>query len=252
MCKSQKNRIPATPKRQSCFLSLFPCIFISDLRHPRNGRTRLCPLWCICIHRHLLRTSLNTRPISVRMISVMLSSVYLIIFRQKFLYPVRMLRKRLIRAKILFLKDRGLKRCHFIFQTRRQYGKTHNLDQTDIFFFDMMQLCVRMIYAKRMFLGRDVIAQHQIQFEILSAFARNRCDRVVRLSVGLREYKCRLIRIATPCKQDLIRKVDQTILYLFRKYGSRTSAILRCLLSHPRKPLKVSSFSTGAFAIANS
>ena len=103
------------------------------------------------------------------MISADVVLVYLIIFRQKFLYPVRMLRKRLIRADVLsFSRIGGLQRCHLIFQTCRQYGKTHNLDQTDIFFFDMMQLCMRMIYAKRMLLGRDVVAQHQIQFDTCS------------------------------------------------------------------------------------
>ena len=62
----------------------------------------------------------------------------------------------------------------------------------------MMQFCMWMIDTQRMLLGRDVVAQYQIQFKIISTSACNRCDRIVWLSVCLGIDECILIGIASP------------------------------------------------------
>ena len=38
------------------------------------------------------------------------------------------------------------------FQTSRQYGKTHNFDESYVFFFDVMFVCMRMKNAQRILL----------------------------------------------------------------------------------------------------
>ena len=70
---------------------------------------------------------------------------------------------------------------------------------------------MRMEYAKRMFFGRDIVAEHEIQLVLAVPFARDRRDRIVRLAVRLRINKCRLIGVASPRQQNLICKVNQTL-----------------------------------------
>ena len=90
-----------------------------------------------------------------------------------------MLFQGLICTDILTIYDRIRKGFHLPFQTGRKYSKTHDFDQTDIFLFDMVQLGMRMINPKRMFLCRNVIAQSQIQFKHITAFSGDRCDRIM-------------------------------------------------------------------------
>ena len=52
---------------------------------------------------------------------------------------------------------------HFLFQAAGQHGKAHDLDQADVFLFDVMQFCMGVEHAQRMLWGGDVVAQHQIQ-----------------------------------------------------------------------------------------
>ena len=60
-------------------------------------------------------------------------------------------------------KDRLRQIGKLLFQSGREHRQTHDLDQTDIFFLDVMQLRVRMVNTKRILIRRDVIAEHQIQ-----------------------------------------------------------------------------------------
>lgn len=94
---------------------------------------------------------------------------------------------------------------------RREHRQTHDLDQTDIFFLDVMQLRVRMVNTKRILIRRDVIAEHQIQLIEIAILSGNRRDRVVRFSVRLGINKGILIRIAAPCTQHFFAKINQAV-----------------------------------------
>ena len=65
-----------------------------------------------------------------------------------------------------------------------------------------------MIDTKWMFFRCDIIAQRQIQLIEIPAFPGNRCDRVVRLSVGLGKNKCIRVGVSTPCPEDMICQID--------------------------------------------
>ena len=97
------------------------------------------------------------------------------------------------------------------FQSGREHRQTHDLDQTDIFFLDVMQLRVRMVNTKRILIRRDVIAEHQIQLIEIAILSGNRRDRVVRFSVRLGINKGILIRIAAPCTQHFFAKINQAV-----------------------------------------
>ena len=100
---------------------------------------------------------------------------------------------------------------HLTLQAGGQYGQTHNLDQTDVLLLDMMQLCMRMIYTQRMFLSSDIVTQHQIQFELVSALSGNGSDGVMRLVIGVGIDKCLFIRIFSPLVQDHICQCNDTV-----------------------------------------
>ena len=71
---------------------------------------------------------------------------------------------------------------------------------------------MRMIYTERMLLCRNVVAQYQIQLIRIAASSCNRSDRIVRLAVCLGVDECRLVRVASPCEENLVCQIDQTIL----------------------------------------
>ena len=70
---------------------------------------------------------------------------------------------------------------------------------------------MRMVYAKRMLLCRDVVAQYKIQLVFAAAFSCDRCDRVVRLAVCLCKDKGCLICIASPRLQDVVCQVHKAL-----------------------------------------
>ena len=59
---------------------------------------------------------------------------------------------------------------------RDQYTFTEE-NVEDIFFFDVMQLCMRMIYTQRAFFRGDIVTQCQIQLIFAITHTRDRCDR---------------------------------------------------------------------------
>ena len=80
----------------------------------------------------------------------------------------------------------------------------------------MMELCVGVIDAKRMLIRRDIVAEDQIQFEVVAALSGDRRDRVVRRIICERIDEGILIRISAPCREDMVRKRDQAV-----RIGSR-------------------------------
>ena len=98
-----------------------------------------------------------------------------------------------------------------LLQAAGQNGQTHDLDEADVLFFDVMILCMRMVNTERAFVRRDVVAQCQIEFERIAHFSCDRRDRVVRLAVGLGVNECRLVRICAPLAKDVVRKIDYSL-----------------------------------------
>ncbi len=77
----------------------------------------------------------------------------------------------------------------FIKEPGGQYCQTHDFDQADIFFFNMMLFRVGMENSQGIFGCGNVVAQHQIQFVILSSSAGDGSDGIVGLPLCLVENK---------------------------------------------------------------
>ena len=116
-----------------------------------------------------------------------------------------------IASDIFALEDVFPEKFHLTFQARWKNGKPHNLDQADIFFLDMMQICVRMVYAKRMLLCGNVVPESQIQLVQTVFHTCDRGDRVVRCAVCLGVDKCILIGVGTPFAENMVRKVNDPL-----------------------------------------
>ena len=71
-----------------------------------------------------------------------------------------MLGKRFILPDVPPGDERFGKVGHFLLEAGGQHCKPHDLDEADIFLFDVVQLLMRVEYAQRVFRGGDVIAQH--------------------------------------------------------------------------------------------
>ena len=84
---------------------------------------------------------------------------------------------------------------HLFFQTRRKHCKSHYLDQTNVLFFDIMPLCMWMIYSKRMLFCCNIVAERKIQLICIPNFSCDWSDRVVWLSICVRKYKRRFVCI---------------------------------------------------------
>ena len=122
-----------------------------------------------------------------------------------------MLGKHLVAADIRAGEDGFFQSGHLAVQAGRKHRKAHDLDQADVLLLDVVQLRMGMIYAERMLLGGDVVAEHQIQLVIIAALSGDGGDGVVRLAVRLRIDEGRLIRVAAPFFQDHIRQSDDPV-----------------------------------------
>ena len=71
-------------------------------------------------------------------------------------------------------------------QTGGQNRKAHNLDQSDIFFLDVVQLVMRMIEAERVLVRCEVVPKNQVQLILFAPAAGNRRDRIMRSVVRFR------------------------------------------------------------------
>ena len=95
-------------------------------------------------------------------------------------------------------RESGLHISHLCLQAAGQDGETHDLDEADVFFFDMVELCVGVVDAQRMLRRGDVVAQHQIELELAIPHPGDGGDGVVRLAVGLGVDKAALVGVAPP------------------------------------------------------
>ena len=139
------------------------------------------------------------------------SCVYFFILGKEFLNPVGMLAQHFITADVSTVKDGFFQIRHLSVQTGGQDSQSHNLNQSDIFFLNMMQLCMGMIHSKRVLLRGDVIAQNQIQFIISSPFPGYGGNGIMRLSIGFGIDKGRFIRVSAPFFQNYISKGNQSV-----------------------------------------
>ena len=83
-------------------------------------------------------------------------------------------------------------------QTRRQNGKSHDLNQADVFLFDVVQAWVGVIESERSVLGGEVVSEHQIALKRAVAHPRNRRDGVVRRAVGEGKHRRRFVGVGAP------------------------------------------------------
>lgn len=117
-------------------------------------------------------------------------------------------------ADILLVQDVILQKLHLLFQTGRKDRKTHYLDKADVLLLDVMAVLMRMVNAQRIFPGRDVVPEGQIQLKGIAHFSGNRSDGVVGLAVCLGKNKGSLIGVASPLIQDMLCQVDEPCLVL--------------------------------------
>ena len=89
----------------------------------------------------------------------------------------------------------------------------------------MVKFSVWVIYAKRMFLCREIIAEYQIKLIIGASSSCDRCDRIVWFTVCLSIDDCILIGVSSPCNKDLVCQFNQTLL------------IAACDTNHGHRPL---------------
>ena len=94
-------------------------------------------------------------------------------------------------------------------KSRWKYGKAHNLNEADIFFFDVVILGMRMEDAKRMLFAGNVAAQCKKNLVgIIFKLADNGGNRVVRLAISLCVNRDRLVGIVAPCRDDKLRSLE--------------------------------------------
>ena len=78
-------------------------------------------------------------------------------------------------------------------------------------FFDVMQVCVRVVYTQRVLLCGDVIAQCQVKLVQTVVHSGNRGDGVVRLSFCFCIDEGFLIGIASPGLKDVVRQINDPV-----------------------------------------
>ena len=119
-------------------------------------------------------------------------------------------------------------------QARRQNGQAHDLDQADVLLFNMVILGMRVEYAQRMLVGRDVAAKRQVGLVDLAAGIAAGVDAaddgrngVVRHAVGcVRDDANRFIGPLAPGEDNLLGSVEQL------------SAVMRAQAQHRERPLQ--------------
>ena len=67
---------------------------------------------------------------------------------QKFFHPVGVFLNRFIGADVVAIDDCVRQGFHFVFQPCGKHGQAHYLNQADIFFLDVVQLSMGMVYAE--------------------------------------------------------------------------------------------------------
>ena len=127
----------------------------------------------------------------------------------KLVSPIRVLGKLIVFAQIFAVQKRRPQVSHLFFQPSRQNCKTHDFDQADVLFFDVVQLFMWMVKPHGVLFCRQVIAQHKVK--LISAVSHT-CDRrngVVRLAVRFRKDHRVRVGICTPLGKDSARQLAE-------------------------------------------
>ena len=101
-----------------------------------------------------------------------------------------------------------------LLQAAGQHRQTHDLDEADVFLFDVVELGVGVVDAQRVFRRGDVVAEHEVQLESAVPHPGDGGDGVVRLTVGLSVDEAGFVGVVAPCGQDLVGQVHQTAIVL--------------------------------------
>ena len=80
---------------------------------------------------------------------------------------------------------------------------------------------MRMIYAQRIFLCRNIISQRQIKLKQIISFTGNGRNGIMRFSLCFRKHKGFLICISSPYLQNMRSKIDQTFFILMTDSKNR-------------------------------
>ena len=96
-----------------------------------------------------------------------------------------------------------------LLQAAGQHSQTHHLDQTNVLFFDVVQLSMGVVHTQRVLRGGDVVAQHQVQLILAVPHPGDGGNGVVGLAVSLGKDKAALVSVAAPCSQQLIGKLHK-------------------------------------------
>ena len=131
--------------------------------------------------------------------------------RKELVHPVRVFLDLFVAPDVFAFEDVLFQQFHLAFQTCRKHGKSHDFDQADVFFLDVMKLRVGMIDAQRVLLCGDVVTKGEIQFVHAVFHACDRCDRVVRRAVCLGEDECLFVGVGAPFSEDVVGKVDDAL-----------------------------------------
>ena len=119
-------------------------------------------------------------------------------------------------------------------QARRKNSQAHDLDQADVLLFNMVILGMRVEYAQRMLIGRDVAAKRQVGLVDLAAGVAARVDAaddgrhgVVRHAIGcVRDNAHGLIGPLAPGEDNLLGGVEQL------------GSVVRAQSQHRERPLQ--------------
>ena len=125
-----------------------------------------------------------------------------------------MLGKLLAFVQVLPLQQGFPQIGHFLFQSAGKHGKTHDLDQADVLFFDVVEFLVGVVQPHGMLLRRQVVPQDQIQLIPPLPHTGDGGDGIVGLAVGLRENRRRRVAVGAPLGKDLARQITEVILVL--------------------------------------
>ena len=78
----------------------------------------------------------------------------------------------------------------------------------------MMKLLMRVINAKRIFLGGDVVSKHKVKLISAVPHSCDRCDSVVRLAFSFSVNERFFVGVASPCSEYLVCKVNESVFIL--------------------------------------
>ena len=78
----------------------------------------------------------------------------------------------------------------------------------------MMKLLMRVINAKRIFPGGDVVSKHKVKLISAVSHSCDRGDSVVRLAFSFSVNECRLVSVASPSFEYLVSKVNKSVFVL--------------------------------------